>query len=430
MSIPRLLAWLTQNRTPSQTIAKNTLWLFAGQVVSRLLRAAIVIYAARALGAASWGAFSYALGIVTFLTVFSDIGVNGLLTREGARDPAKRGAYLGAALALKLAMVAAIAGGTLLLARFAAIEEARYLLPILLFVFAFDTLRDLGAALARALERMQVEALATIAANAAIVLLGFTALALAGNARSLAWGYALGSGAGLLAIAFALRGYLGGLLRHARWGLVGELLKTAWPFGLMGMLGAIMLNTDIVMLGALRTAEEVGQYAAAQKLVQLLYVLPTFLASSMFPLLARLIREDPPRAARLVGRALRALTIAAIPIAGIGILLGETIITLFFGPAYAAAIPAFKILMLTILLTYPSILLGNALFAADRQREFVWFVVVAALGNVGLNLLFIPRFGITGSAWATLATQFVTDSALLWRTRAAIPFSIFRSARR
>ena len=79
--------WLFQNRGDHQTIAKNTIWLLIGQISSRLLRSAIVIYAARILGAESWGAFSYALGIATFLTTFSDIGINALITKEASRQP-------------------------------------------------------------------------------------------------------------------------------------------------------------------------------------------------------------------------------------------------------------------------------------------------------------------------------------------------------
>ena len=67
--LSKLQGWLLHNTTVWQTIAKNTFWLFFGQMMSRVLRAIIVIYAARVLGAASWGAFSYALGIAAFLTI-------------------------------------------------------------------------------------------------------------------------------------------------------------------------------------------------------------------------------------------------------------------------------------------------------------------------------------------------------------------------
>ncbi|MDP3901436.1 MAG: oligosaccharide flippase family protein, partial [bacterium] len=99
---PKVKNWLFQNQNIAQTIAKNTFWLFSGQIVSRLLRAAIVIYAARVLGAASWGAFSYALGIAAFLTIFSDIGINALITKEASRNPQLKDAYLSTAFFTKL----------------------------------------------------------------------------------------------------------------------------------------------------------------------------------------------------------------------------------------------------------------------------------------------------------------------------------------
>src|SRR3989344_4200718 len=97
----KIFDWLLNNRTVDQTIAHQPLWIFAGQMISRLLRAAIVIYAARVLGASSWGAFSYAIGIAAFLTIFSDIGINALITKEASRNPELKNRYLSTAFFLK-----------------------------------------------------------------------------------------------------------------------------------------------------------------------------------------------------------------------------------------------------------------------------------------------------------------------------------------
>ncbi|PIY59464.1 flippase, partial [Candidatus Wolfebacteria bacterium CG_4_10_14_0_8_um_filter_37_11] len=48
---------------------------------SRLIRAAIIIYAARVLGAAEYGIFSYVLSFAGFFTIFADLGVSPLMTR-------------------------------------------------------------------------------------------------------------------------------------------------------------------------------------------------------------------------------------------------------------------------------------------------------------------------------------------------------------
>ena len=411
----KIFDWLLNNRTVDQTIAKNTFWLFAGQMISRLLRAAIVIYAARVLGASSWGAFSYAIGIAAFLTIFSDIGINALITKEAARNPELKDKYLSTAFFTKLVLLSVFVIGVVAFFPYLTkIEEAAMIMPILIFVFAFDTLRDLGSALSRALEKMQIEASITIFTNFAIVTLGFVFLYLNKTSESLAFAYALGSALGLIAIIVALRSHFQNIFKNFDKKLVKEILYTAWPFGLMGLMGAIMLNTDIIMLGWLRSVEEVGYYSAAQKPIQMLYVLPTLLASSIFPVMARLAKTNPEEVKKILGKYIRLVVFAAIPLTAAGLLFSSPIINLLFGPEYSPAITAFRILMLTILIVYPSTLLGNAIFAYDHQKSFVAFVVAAALGNIAFNLLLIPPFGIEGAAIGTILTQLLTNS-LIWR---------------
>lgn len=413
--IAALRAYLFRNTTVSQTVAKNTFWLFFGQFAGRALRAAIVIYAARVLGAAGWGAFSYALGVAAFLTIFSDIGINALLTKEASRRPELKDQYLATAFFVKLALLALCMTGVIVAFPYLTnIPEAATLMPILLLVFAFDTLRDLGSALARALEKMEMEAGLLVFTNFAIVALGFALLMLYKTPAALAWAYASGSGLGFVATAVALRGHYGNILKNFSRRLILPILTTAWPFGLMGLMGAIMLNTDIVMLGWLRSATEVGYYSAAQKLILLSYVFPQLIATSVFPPLARAATTDKPAAKALLEKSVALVILVAFPIALAGLLLATPVITLIFGAAYAAAIPAFKLLMLTILIVYPGTLLGNAVFAYDEQKSFLTFVLVAIIGNAAFNVLFIPSYGIIGAAGATVITQLIVN-ALIWK---------------
>jgi len=412
--IQKIRIFLFANNDPGQTVAKNTAWLFTGQMASRALRALIVIYAARLLGVASWGAFSYALGVATFLTVFSDIGIGALLTREGAKSPEMRSRYLATAIGTKLFLLTGIA--LLVIAFFpylTKIEEAAAIMPILIFVFIFDTLRDLGSAFSRALEKMEVEAILQIFTNACIVALGFLALTLQGTSYALALAYAAGSGLGLLGMFYALRRHLKGVFRNFSLRLVKEIIVAAWPFGLFGIMGIVMLNTDVIMLGWLRTPEEVGYYAAAQKLVQLLYVIPTIVATAIFPTLTRLAKTHTEEAKRLLERNVARSFVAAIPIAAIGVLLGPWIIKLSFGAAYEPATYVFQILMATVLIIFPSALVGNAVFAYGETRSFARFAFFAIVGNVAADALLIPYYGIEGAAIATVIIQLLTNG-LIW----------------
>lgn len=409
-----ILNWLLKNQTINQTIAKNTFWLFFGQIMSRVLRAAIVIYAARILGAASWGAFSYALGVAAFLTIFSDIGINALITKESSRNPQLKDQYLSTALFTKLGLLAIfVAAVIIFFPHLTKIEEASAIMPILIFVFAFDTLRDLGSAVSRALEKMQIEAGVQIFTNIAIVALGFMFLTVNKTSQALAFAYAAGSGIGLVAIFYTLHRHFRNLFRNFKFSLIKPIILTAWPFGLMGLMGAIMLNTDIIMLGWLRSAEEVGYYSAAQKIIQLLYVLPTLVATSIFPVIARMVAQNAVFVKTTLEKATAIIILISIPVTLIGLIFAGPIINLLYGSEYAPAVLTFRILMATILIVYPSTLIGNAIFAYDQQKSFIVFVFASTLGNALFNFLLIPKFGIEGAAASTVITQVITN-ALIW----------------
>jgi len=64
------------------TISKNAAYLAVAELVSKLLQFFIIVYAARMLGAADYGKFSFALAFSMIIIVFFDAGIYTLLVRE------------------------------------------------------------------------------------------------------------------------------------------------------------------------------------------------------------------------------------------------------------------------------------------------------------------------------------------------------------
>ena len=79
-----------QNTSAKQTIFKNTFWLSVSTVVNKLLALALVIYAARVLGAEEYGQFTFALAFVSLLMIFATFGLQPIVTREFAREEEKK----------------------------------------------------------------------------------------------------------------------------------------------------------------------------------------------------------------------------------------------------------------------------------------------------------------------------------------------------
>ncbi len=401
---------LFENKSPTQTVLKNTFWLTFGNITSKLIRAVLIIYAARILGVAGYGVFSYALAIAGFFSIFADVGITPLLTRESARNPEERIYYLSTGFFIKLIFILFSTLLILFVAPLIAnIKGASELFSIIIFLFAFDTLRDFFFGFTRSIEKMEIEAGVNIATNLAILAFGGAALIFIPSSKTLTIGYTIGSAIGLIILLFILKNHLKKLWQSFRTNLIKPIITEAWPFALAGLLGGIMLNTDMIMLGWFRDAEEVGLYSAAQRIILFLYLLPGFLAVSLFPSFSRLAGKDNEKFRLILEKGIAAALLLAFPIVVGGTILAPQMIGLIYGSSYLLSSSTFMILLFTLFLIFPGIFIGSAIFAYNRQKLFTGFVSLGALGNVILNFLLIPVYGIAGSALATIGSQLLAN---------------------
>lgn len=426
--VQKLKELLFQNTSTRQTVAKNIIWLSVGNIGGRLIRAAIIVYAARVLGAAEYGVFSYALGLAGFFTIFVDIGISSILTREAAQKPERAINFFSTTFWMKAVLLLGTAFLILFVAPyFSNIDAARVLLPFVAVLVIFDNLREFSNSYFRAKEKMELEALVTTAMNVAITALGFITLAIAANAHSLMIAYVGSAGAGLLAAIVLLREEFSHIVRSFDRSLIRPVLQSAWPIALMGLLGALSLNVDVIMLGWFRSAEEIGFYSAGQKIVQVLYTIPGIVASALLPLSSRLVgMMDHVRLRLLIEKGLALVFAFAFPLAVGGVVLANPIIEFLYGGEYLPGSSTFQILIVTTLVVFPGTILGNIVLAYDKQKKVAGYIGIASISNAILNALLIPPIGIVGAAIATIATQ-AFYNGLMWRfVKRLSPFTIGR----
>ncbi len=398
--------FLFKNQTLRQTVLKNTFWQLIAQVLGRGIRAIIIIYAARVLGATEYGIFSYAIGFAGLFAVFADIAVDPIVIREVSKSHAEKEKIIGAALYLKLFLnlltyLAIVTIGT----RLTPVAESRVLIPLIGLAFIADALRQFGFSITNAMERMEVDAGVSILYQSATVFFGIAALTYWKTPYALAVSYALGSAVGAFAIIFYLRDILRVAAMNFDGAILKRILKDALPFTFLGVTGIILTNTDTVMLGWFSSPEQIGYYSVALKLVQILFVLPPIVAMAIFPSLSRNIeKEEGPQ---IIEKALAVINLIALPIVIGGVLEVNTIIPILYGQGYVPAAQPLRILLLTIALNYPSTIMGYAILAHNQQIKTMKYFALAALVNISLNYLLIPRLGIVGAATTTLIAQFV-----------------------
>ncbi|MBN2197986.1 flippase [Candidatus Wolfebacteria bacterium] len=413
--INKLKDFFFKNKTSRQTIAKNVFWLSMGQIAGRLIRALFIIYAARLLGATEYGVFSYALGLAGFFTIFADIGINQILTKEASQKPEKASIYFATSFWIKTVLLL----GTIILVIFVAphfskIESAKIIIPFVAILVIFDNLRELSNAFFRAKEKMELEAFVNVLMNISIALIGIVILYYFSSAKAVTFSYIGSAGAGLFTAVFILREEFSKIISNFDRKLVRPILKSAWPIALSGLLGAFMLNVDIIMLGWIRSAQEIGFYSAGQKIIQLFYVLPTIIASAIFPILSRTVgKKQHQKATLIIEKGMTIILSLAIPLVIGGIILGKPIINFLYGNEYLPGALSFQVLLLTILIVFPQILLGNLVLVYNKQKKIAGYMFFASISNIVFNALLIPKFGIIGAAIATVIVQ-ISYNILIW----------------
>lgn len=423
--IDKIKSFLLKNNSTKQTIAKNTIWLFLGEIIGRLSRAFLVIYSARVLGAENWGAFSYAITFAAIFLIFSDIGINALLTRETAKDQKARLEFLSTAFFMKLALLFLSIGLIIFVAPLLTkINAAKTLFSLVGIILLFDCLREFGLALNRAMEKMENEALIRVLTNIATSILGIIFLYISATSRSLAFAYIAGNIIGFAAILWILRSYFKNLFTNFSVKLVRPIFYSAWPFALLGLLDALMINTDIIMLGWWTSASEIGFYSAVQRIIQFFYIIPALVGSATFPVFARLAKEQSDKFRLALEKSISLILLFGLPIIFGGVILAKETVLALFGTEYLPSVATFQIFLLSILFIFPGILITNAIFAYDKQKSFVGFTSFGLLSNIIFNYLLIPKYGIEGSAIATIISQLVSHTFILFKMKRINYFTI------
>lgn len=412
--LQKIRGFLFTNSSTRQIVAKNTFWLFSGEIITRLLKFLPIFYAARILGTEGWGVFSYILGTASLFLMLSDFGLNNLVTREIAGESKQKLQYLATAFFIRVALIViAVALMFFIFPYISRMHDARHILLVIAITIALDSLRDFYIAVHRAMERMEKEATIKIVVGILTTIFGVSALMLMPSIENLAYAYLAGSSIGLIITIFSLRNYVLYTFEYFSKNLVGVILRTAWPLFIFGIIGAVMTYTDIVMLGWWKSPGDIGLYTAAQRLIQFLLVIPGLMALTTLPLFSRLVVENTGKLKIALEKTVSLALAFGLPIVSGGIILARDIITLVFGEQYASSTIVFQIFLGMLVIMFPTAIIGNYTLVYNAQKKFIRTTIIGAFINIILNILLIPKFGIYGAAFATMFSSSLLG-ILIW----------------
>lgn len=384
----------------------NLGWLTAEQVFRLALGLLIATLVARHLGPSDFSVFAFVTSICAMLVPLANFSSQVVVLRDVSAAPEQEGLILGTALVIGMvaASLATIAGILALLFLPSPTSFSLALAaPALLSVFLAPT--ETVLAVLRAKELAARIALPRIAVAAIIA--GLTVWAAIGE-KGLQTFFVI---RGIEAIAYAIAA-IGAILtvqtvvQKINFSKVycRNFVKAAFPLTISGLATTAFLRVDQVMLGLMASANELGQYGVAVRVVDVANVLPSLLIATLFPAVVRNSSRDRDEFAAFMHR-----MFDTFQVAGVGAIIGLFFCAAFlvipvFGQEYGRA--AFLVMMLAIgcPFFFQYWLLCTLLTVEERINAVVGIALGGAGLNITLNLILIPYLGAAGAAIATIAT--------------------------
>lgn len=398
----------------TKKVAKNTVVQIIGRLLGMAVMLGTVMYVANHLlvdGSllTGFGQYTIVFAYIAILGVAGDFGLYAFLVREAAEaDQEESGKLIGAALGMRFQLMVlafGIVGLLMLLAPYPSSVKIGILLGV---PVAFSIL--FGQTVAAVFQAKLIPDRIVIAETfGRLTILSLVILFLR-------------SGSGLISVVTAhLIGYLvtfalmlimarpySRIRFNVRLSYWAAHLPELWPIGVVTILSLIHFKIDSLILSFFKPASEVGIYGISYKLLELVLVLPTIVATNILPLLSaawgKNSLDEVRRLFRLSASVLMAVAVLAFILVEV---LAPWLVVFIAQPQFIAATVPLRILMGAVLAAYFGDLLVQTLIAGRMQRLAIAPHIVAVVANVVLNLIAIPKYSYIGAAYTTATTEFI-----------------------
>jgi O-antigen/teichoic acid export membrane protein len=381
----------------------NTGWMFTEKIFRTLVAFFVGILVARYLGPDNFGLLNYAISFAGLFTSFANLGLDSIVIRELVKTPDKKDIILGTVFRLRL-MGSFI---TILLVSITAflIKEPTFNLLLIVIIASATIFQSIGVVEQFFQSRVEAK-FNVIAQSSSFFIAALLKVLIVFLNKPLIYFAVVQSIESLfLAVGYYFV-YRKNNLIISTWKydstVAQSLLKDSWPLVLSGVVIAIYMKIDQVMIKNFMEIKEVGYYAAAVKLCEAWYFIPMAVSTSVFPAIVNAKQKSEKLYLNRLQKLYDFLAAIAIIIAIPVTFLSGFIIDILFGPKFQPAASVLTIYIWAGVATFLGVASSQYLIAENLTKLSFYRTLIGMIINVIFNLYLIPVYGINGAAIATL----------------------------
>ena len=392
-------------------VVRNSSWLVADKIIRLFGGLLIGALVARYLGPEQYGLMNFVSAFAAIFISFSMLGIDNLVIRELSRKNAEINKILGTAVKIRNCGSVISSILSLIFAYFLYYDNNSLFLLLLAIFMVGNILQSLDVISLWYQSRIESKYVIRNKLIAYITVSVLKVIAVAYGADIICF------------VVMTVVDSLLGLALLVRWAkikngldyfslafdkmIARKFLHEGIYLAMSNFSISIFMRMDQILLGSLVGNKEVGIYAVASLISDILYSIPLFICASSFPKITGYWDENKERYYSYNCKMCLGMVLYAYFSCLCVYLFVDWFVRILYGAAYIESGMVAKIHSLTLLFVAIGCVRGNMLLVQHHARVLSLITILGGLCNIALNYIFIPKYGVYGAAISVLITQAV-----------------------
>ena len=375
--------------------------MLAGQFIGKGSLFVSVMFLARYLSDGDFGALLFSIVLGQIYLVLSDMGISFILNRRSSIRPTDTQELLSTSITLRI-FLSLLGLPLLIIAGFliGISSEKVFVLGIIGVSVLFESFAELFYSVFRARVKMIYEYISRITKGIVGLIAILLIIQFNWGLIAVACAYVVRTIAALVSAITGIRKIGFSMLPSIDKGKLKELLVSALPLGIMGVVTIVHQRADNILIRQMLGENAVAVWQECLRIIELmlLMVVPTLLPGALFPSLCRSFRDGGYK--RQTGQMARIFTgLALVPALAI-LSAGERFLRFVWGSEYLRGTSSqdmqlcMYLCLAGLAIVYLMNILLASLLAVNRIRIVVPITTAAMILVIGGNLLLMPVLGL------------------------------------
>ena len=205
---------------------------------------------------------------------------------------------------------------------------------------------------------------------------------------------------------------------------IKQLVNYGYPFIFAGLSYWLFTSMDRWMLMSLGSTHEVGIYSIGVRFASIVMFISIAFGQAWSPLAMKIRSDFPDDYRKIYGDILLSVFLIMMLFGGMIAVSSQQIINFFMPEEFSESAKVLAILALSVVVLSTQQVTAIGISIERRTLIFAWVSWFVTGVNFGLNLLWIPKFGVLGAAWSTLISHLLLTLIYMFFTQRLHPIEI------